>query len=457
MKTGVVLAPSSVASSQLRARRAMFASCLFLILAVPTSARLRRMAGTNSTGNAASLPALAAAAASPDAALPGSDPAGNDADADVESPPDAITTIAATTLATRAKGLSPKGGWDSKDTEDILPWILVFGLGLIIVWLGWMCRNWLNRRFCGGDQNGSQQNDPVHWQWISTAGNPGPVKKPKASAEIGADPDPGAFSILIGGDQTPNTGMTPIPSQAVICPSENQLSRDNFDHLLNRVCNITDQDLRAQTFDMTFDNILLGEWTRVEWGIFSNRLFKDYPGGVDALFQPQNAYNAKQTVMEKWLEWRTLEKADMRDIYEALEAADKGVVAKNAAVNVTLGLRQSLGRITSECVDVLSECSEQMNEETMDIDDDDDEVTPTNSVRGAPSPHRRQHRPSQRSTASGGGGGNAADSALIGLRDRLLVNIEADQSSASNSPGRQGSFNSDHQDTVHSTEQLIHV
>ena len=37
----------------------------------------------------------------------------------------------------------------------------------------------------------------------------------------------------------------------------------------------------------------------------------------------------------------------MRDIYEALEAADKVDVAHNAAISVTLELRQAAGRITS--------------------------------------------------------------------------------------------------------------
>jgi hypothetical protein len=38
-------------------------------------------------------------------------------------------------------------------------------------------------------------------------------------------------------------------------------------------------------------------------------------------------------------------------------------VAHNAAISVSLELRQASGRITSECVDVMSECSENQNED----------------------------------------------------------------------------------------------
>ena len=61
----------------------------------------------------------------------------------------------------------------------------------------------------------------------------------------------------------------------------------------------------------------------------------------------QNGYINKRSVLDEWLSWQTVEKANMRDIYEALEAADKVDVAHNAAISVTLELRQAAGRITS--------------------------------------------------------------------------------------------------------------
>ena len=52
-------------------------------------------------------------------------------------------------------------------------------------------------------------------------------------------------------------------------------------------------------------------------------------------------------MLDEWLNWQTVEKAKMSDIYEALVAADKVDVAHNAAISVTLELRQAAGRITS--------------------------------------------------------------------------------------------------------------
>ena len=52
-------------------------------------------------------------------------------------------------------------------------------------------------------------------------------------------------------------------------------------------------------------------------------------------------------MLDEWLNWQTVEKAKMSDIYEALVAADKVDVAHNAAISVTLELRQAAGRMTS--------------------------------------------------------------------------------------------------------------
>ena len=37
-------------------------------------------------------------------------------------------------------GAGKKGGKGGAETEDILPWILCFGIGLIVIWIGWMLR-----------------------------------------------------------------------------------------------------------------------------------------------------------------------------------------------------------------------------------------------------------------------------------------------------------------------------
>merc|ERR550519_3157996 len=168
---------------------------------------------------------------------------------------------------------------------------------------------------------------------------------------------------------------------------QGSLSRHDFNHLLGRVCSISDPEVKRTTFELTFDNIQLGSWTEDEWLNFTQKLFAFHPK-VNQIFEMQSGN--KRTVLDEWLRWQTIEKADMRDIYEALEAADKVDVAHNAAISVTLELRQAAGRITSECVDVLSECSEQQNDQELEIleeddeddeeddDDDDEDATPTN-------------------------------------------------------------------------------
>ena len=65
------------------------------------------------------------------------------------------------------------------------------------------------------------------------------------------------------------------------------------------------------------------------------------------MYAGQNGYVNKRSVLDEWLRWQTVEKANMRDIYEALEGAGKVDVANNAAISVTLELRQAAGRITS--------------------------------------------------------------------------------------------------------------
>merc|ERR1719193_66866 len=275
------------------------------------------------------------------------------------------------------------------------------------------------------------------------------------------------------------------------------LSSHDFNHLLGRVCSISDPTVKLQTFELTFDNIQLGCWTRDEWDKFAHKLLDLHPK-ANQILENKNGYINKRSVLDEWLSWQTVEKANMRDIYEALEAADKVDVAHNAAISVTLELRQAAGRITSECVDVLSECSEQPNNEELEIleeeeeDDEEDveeEMTPTNSVKAAFSPsrrhqhqrtnHNRESRTSETSStfAFGSGGKESGH----GPEDRLLTNSstlprasELQHSSPSlqhsasalqqhlqqhSSPGRQGSLNDSvgNQDTVHSTEKLIHV
>ena len=57
------------------------------------------------------------------------------------------TTTSTTTLIASLRGgnlgsgsASPKSGLNNGETEDILPWILCFGIGLILIWIGWMLR-----------------------------------------------------------------------------------------------------------------------------------------------------------------------------------------------------------------------------------------------------------------------------------------------------------------------------
>merc|ERR1719193_638696 len=174
------------------------------------------------------------------------------------------------------------------------------------------------------------------------------------------------------------------------------LSSHDFNHLLGRVCSISDPTVKLQTFELTFDNIQLGCWTRDEWDKFAHKLLDLHPK-ANQILENKNGYINKRSVLDEWLSWQTVEKANMRDIYEALEAADKVDVAHNAAISVTLELRQAAGRITSECVDVLSECSDQPNNEELEIleeedEEEEDDLTPTNSVKTAFSPQRRDQQ-----------------------------------------------------------------
>jgi len=304
---------------------------------------------------------------------------------------------------------------------------------------------------------------------------------------------------------TPGSGMTPIASQAMISPDQQtSLSEHDFNHLLGRVCSISDPTVKLQTFELTFDNIQLGDWTRDEWEKFTRKLFHLHPK-VNTILENKNGFIQKRSVLDEWLNWQTVEKADMIDIYKALEAVDKVDVAHNAAISVTLELRHAAGRITSECVDVMSECSEQPNNEELEIleeeeeeaeDEDEDVATPTNSVKTSFSPNRRrrhQHqrtnhnRDSRTSESSWTNHKRESESSLstigigsrepgVGPEDRLLTNSatlpranELLHSSPAllhsgiglqhSSPARQGSLNDSvgNSETVHSTEKLIHV
>lgn len=311
--------------------------------------------------------------------------------------------------------------------------------------------------------------------------------------------------------------MTPIASQAMISPEQQgnvSLSKNDFNHLLGRVCSISDPAVKMQTFELTFDNILLGSWTQDEWQKFTHKLLALHPK-VNSFLESKTGFINKRSVLDDWLSWQTVEKADMRDIYEALEAVDKVDVAHNAAISVTLELRQAAGRITSECVDVLSECSDQPNNEELEIleeedeedeeeEEEEDDLTPTNSVKAAFSPNRRNnqhqrsnhdresrtnqdresrlshprtnHRDEDDSASSSIGVGVGANLGQ-GPEDYLLTGANSGVEVAPShrhaalednellhlnhrSPARQGSLNDSdggNQDTIHSTEKLIHV
>ena len=169
----------------------------------------------------------------------------------------------------------------------------------------------------------------------------------------------------------------------------------------------------------------------------------------------------------------------------------------------------------TECVDVLSECSDQPNNEELEIleeedeedeeeEEEEDDLTPTNSVKAAFSPNRRNnqhqrsnhdresrtnqdresrlshprtnHRDEDDSASSSIGVGVGANLGQ-GPEDYLLTGANSGVEVAPShrhaalednellhlnhrSPARQGSLNDSdggNQDTIHSTEKLIHV
>ena len=59
--------------------------------------------------------------------------------------------------------------------------------------------------------------------------------------------------------------------------SQTSLSKHDFNHLLGRVCSISDPTVKLQTFELTFDNIQLGDWTKDEWEKFTHKLFDLHP------------------------------------------------------------------------------------------------------------------------------------------------------------------------------------
>ena len=59
--------------------------------------------------------------------------------------------------------------------------------------------------------------------------------------------------------------------------SQGSLSSHDFNHLLGRVCSISDPTVKLQTFELTFDNIQLGCWTRDEWNKFAHKLLDLHP------------------------------------------------------------------------------------------------------------------------------------------------------------------------------------
>lgn len=391
-----------------------------------------------------------------------------------------------------------KGGGVNNGGDDVLPWILCFGIGLVVIWIGWMLRSYISRKCCGAEEQRSENNRNVHWQWISTGNPHSATLLPRHKGTHGNDPkvdlsevDAGGFKILIGGDMTPGSGMTPIASQVMINPDhqqmgQQQLSKHDFNHLLGRVCCITDPTVKFQTFQLTFESIQLGCWTKDEWDKFTSKLLELHPK-ANQIVEDKSGYINKRSVLDEWLNWQTVEKADMRDIYEALAVADKMDVAHNAAISVTLELRAAAGRITSECVDVMSECSEQANNEELEILEEEDEegeeeLTPTNSVKAAFTPSRQHrqrqrsnhsnHRESQRlSESSSTIGFGVGREAGRGPEDRLLTNTSATLPRESESQLLQQQHQQHHSssspqhilndsvgnETVHSTEKLIHV
>ena len=125
----------------------------------------------------------------------------------------------------------------------------------------------------------------------------------------------------------------------------------------------------------------------------------------------------------------------------------------------------------------MSECSEQPNNEELEIleeedEEEEDDLTPTNSVKTAFSPQRRDQqrtnhdretsatdRDRETSMSSSVGLGVGAetgqmpedyllDPATMSMRDNHLLH---------QSPDRPGSRLDQDKDTIHSTEKLIHV
>jgi len=148
--------------------------------------------------------------------------------------------------------------------------------------------------------------------------------------------------------------------------AELKLSDRKFKVLLGRICGITDPRLKQEIFELTFEVIQLGAWSDGEWQLFVDRLFRRHPETAESMASWRRDLVARgltfseivRAIMNRWLTWRGIESADMREIYAAFECSGKLEIAHNAAVNVVLALRQRQGRATSDCVDPFSEAEE---------------------------------------------------------------------------------------------------
>ena len=186
-----------------------------------------------------------------------------------------------------------------------------------------------------------------------------------------------------------------------------------------RICVITDPELKSEIFHLTFNVIELGSWDAEEWRVFVEKLFSGHPDGAGFIADLQRHITGKHNIlkgvchgtdenskgsmidrptrmnggsniasdntithfshsedvdqdylgvfrffeviratMNRWLSWQGVVKAEMKDIYEALEYCDKLDIAHNAAVNAALFLRNKEGRTLSDCLDPFGEAEE---------------------------------------------------------------------------------------------------
>jgi len=225
----------------------------------------------------------------------------------------------------------------------------------------------------------------IHWHWVSTGKPPSPAPEFRGRSRTivnsnnfrarhvrsnSADFDSVRFSI--GGYDSAsycsNVHSLSLQSQSLQSQKScfPKMSNRKFKILLGRICGITDPEVKREIFDLTFDIIQLGDWNDHGWKLFVSRLFAGYADGDKYSSDLQNDLRSKgvkfpdvvRAVLQSWLTVNGIEKADMMDIYEALECSEKLEIAHNAAINVVLQLRHKQGRTTADCTDPFSDVEE---------------------------------------------------------------------------------------------------